>query len=61
MDDLAFEMKKVFAATIVNAQYAAYTFYQNTKGAPLTPQEMTDINEGVLRDVGYAVKQVVAM
>ena len=37
---------------MANAMYSAYSFYQGKKGEPLTPEEMEDIHNGVMNEIG---------
>ena len=41
---------------MTNAMYSAYSFYQTRKGEPLTPEEMEDIHNGVLGEIGKYTK-----
>ena len=61
MDDLIFGLNKIFAALIVNAQQTALLVYQGRLGRPLTEEEMQEVAQGVLNDIGYNIKQVVQM
>ena len=37
---------------MVNAMYSAYSFYQGRKSEPLTKEEMEEIHQGVLNEIG---------
>ena len=50
----------IAGAIEVNARYAAYNFYQSRKGEPLTPEEMEEIANGVLNDIGKSASQMAA-
>ncbi len=44
----------------VNAKYAAYTFYQQREGRPLTSEEMEEIAAGIINEIGTTTRQFVA-
>lgn len=48
------------AAMTVNAKYAAYTFYQQREGRPLTSEEMEEIAAGIINEIGTTTRQFVA-
>lgn len=47
------------AAMTVNAKYAAYAFYQQREGRPLTSEEMEEIATGIINEIGTTTKQFV--
>ncbi|MEG6504181.1 hypothetical protein [Nitratidesulfovibrio sp. 1201_IL3209] len=59
MDDNTRALHKVFGALLVNARYAAFNFYQQRKGTPLTQEEMEEIANGVLNEIGENVVAVI--
>ncbi len=48
------------AAMTVNAKYAAYNFFQQREGRPLTSEEMEEIATGVINEIGTTTRQFVA-
>lgn len=56
-EDTRFTLAAIYGALIVNAKYSALTFFQASKGAPLTAEEMKEVADGVLREFGPAARE----
>ena len=45
----------------VNTRFAALNYYQAQKGAALTPEEMKEVTDGVMNDIGNTVVKLSRM
>jgi len=45
----------------VNTRFTALNFFQTQKGAPLTPEEMKNISDEVMNDIGNTVVKLSRM